>query len=262
MNIEGEIIRKLFRKYGLDIHEIYELTFLSPTNLLPNEIGCKEIRVSLGKIITKDYLMDYYEHDNLESYDKEYHNLRMSDHKKRSESIKDLKDRKKWLKSAVLSSENVRNDFIKKISLLGKTYESEYIWTFSIFLRDENRHLSLQKESDVLEIYESVYWYLSFLNICCEDVYKCTNKCEDIFKYDIDNFKSILEELDLHITNKNLERIQQISYRLYKDSKFFYELKEHLGKGTYEQFIRDFEYILSNDPETIDFEEDLLKNTV
>jgi len=263
MSTEAILTRKLFRKYDLDVHEIEERTFLSPHYVLPCETDCKEVRITLGKLCTLDWVNEWYGHNNVGDYDKE-HNEKKSEIEKTAKEAypKDTKKRKAWLTPTLKALNDSRQDFLKHLDLAqrGKTYESEYGWTFSIFLRDEDKHLSLNSEEDILLIYESAYYYMIFLHNHCKKAYE--EHCEDIFKDDLDIFKDVLEGLDLQINNDNLEKISEISYRIYKDSKFFYELKDHLGNGSYDQFIRDFEYIMNNDVEEIDFEEEVLNNVV
>ena len=262
MSVEGKLVRQLFRKYKLDVHETEEnREYLSPNNLLPGEIGCKEIRVSLGYTCTLEWMKDWHGYDNLVDFDKEY-NEKVAEKKEQAKGIKDLKVSKNWLKPTLETLKKDRDRFINdlELSINNQTREGESCWMFSIFLRDHDRHLSVKKEADLLYIYDAAYHYMSFLVSCCPDVYK--QYCEDIFKEDLDTFKNILEFLDIQITNENLDRIWELSYRFYRDSKFFYELRDFMHDGTYDQFIRDFEYIVSNDPEDIDFEEDVLNNIV
>jgi len=56
-----------------------------------------------------------------------------------------------------------------------------------------------------------------------------------------EEFADFLTIYDMYvITAKELEKITNASYRLYKDSKFFYELKYLIGDGHYDSLMRDF----------------------
>lgn len=49
---------------------------------------------------------------------------------------------------------------------------------------------------------------------------------ENSLIHDIDNFKKFINNKKIKITNENIELAPLVNYRLYKDSKFFYEFKE------------------------------------
>lgn len=227
MSLEGKKVRKLFKKYGLDIYRFEERDFLSPHHLFPYEKKCKEVRVHLGSICTLEWLEDLYGLKSLEEYDKENENCKFLDPKKR------------------------REEFIKDLNCTEKKLvrEIDESLTFSIFIKfDENgddRHLSIKKEKDILYAFESAYFYMSFLMSCAPKVYG-KGYGDDIFLDDIESFKEILEFSDIQINNTNIEIIPEISYRIYKDHKFFYELSDYLKIETFEQFINDFEHIINN----------------
>lgn len=258
MSPEAEITRKLFRKYELDIHQFQEQSFLTHMGLFPCEFDSNETRVTLGKILTLDWLKDLYnEHDSLESYDEEY----KSDLAKVKEKIKNKEYRRKVdEKAAVANIKKQREDFLSDLGKVGQTDETDQSLTFSIFCKNYDKHFSLKSESDLEYVYETAYNYMSFLVSTCPKVYK--EIVEDIFSEDVETFKDVLEQTGVTINNDNIEYIKDVSYRLYKDSKFFMELEDFLGKGTYEQFIRDFEYIINEGAENVDFEEEVLNNVI
>jgi hypothetical protein len=253
MSKESEITRKLFRKYDLDLFDVTKRDFLNPNNIFPMERDCSEFRATFGTVKTIEWLQEMYnEHDTLESYDKDF-----------KESVQNYKNSgwpKKNIKEHIDNLKKVRQEFINDLETIGTTFENDAYLTFSFFCKNEDRYFSLKEEKDIEFIYEAAYYYMRFLRSTCDCVYKSI--CEDLFKEDVELFKSVLEESGITINNDNIDYLSDISYRLYKDSKFFMSLEDHLGQGSYEQFIRDFEYILDNDVEDIDFEEEILNNTV
>lgn len=56
-----------------------------------------------------------------------------------------------------------------------------------------------------------------------------------------DEFKKFINNKGIKITNDNVEDVNTVNYRLYKDSKFFYNLKEVCDDHNidYEDLITD-----------------------
>lgn len=214
--IEAKKTRELFRKYGLDVHSFEVRSFLSPNYLFPQEEKFKEVRVHLGAICDKDWLRDQYDVITVEEYKNRF-------------SHEHLKDFKKDLKKA--EEKNIR--------------EISESLTFSVFIKKEDfNHLSIKKEEDILFVYESAFYYMQFLNYVPK-VYEAIYD-DDVFPSDIESFVEILNCQGIEVTNDNLEVIPKVSYRLYKDSKFFYELSEFLGDRVKEKFINEFLDLINN----------------
>lgn len=214
--IEAKKTRELFRKYGLDVHSFEVRSFLSPNYLFPQEEKFKEVRVHLGAICDEDWLRDQYEVITVEEYKNRF-------------SHEHLKDFKKDLKKA--EEKNIR--------------EISESLTFSVFIKKEDfNHLSIKKEEDILFVYESAFYYMQFLKYVPK-VYEAIYD-DDVFPSDIESFVEILNCQGIEVTNDNLEVIPKVSYRLYKDSKFFYELSEFLGDRVKEKFINEFLDLINN----------------
>jgi len=71
-------------------------------------------------------------------------------------------------------------------------------------------------------------------------LYALSNSLPEVYNDDVDSngvlsnnpegFKKFLSVKELKITNKNVEDVSMIEYRLYKDNKFFYNLEDAMGK--------------------------------
>lgn len=228
MSREALLTEKLFKKYKLKIKEFSYRGYISDDQKFPGEVGSLEVRISLGEIRDKEWLKDWYGYDSLKTY-----NSNLDNYSQDKNSLEDFKEDLKKVENEI--------PFIVDEQL-----------EFSIFKRIENTNLNIKNDIIISLAYESAFYYMNFLVGTMPQTYNKSLEYLSSYTEYIDEFKEVLEQSGVSINNTNIELIQSLSYRLYKDSKFFYELKEHLGKGTYESFIEDFEYIINNPDVGID----------
>jgi hypothetical protein len=218
------LTEKLFKKYKLKIKEFSYHGYICDNERFPNEKKFREVRVELGQIHDKEHLKDMYGCDSLNTY-----NSNLDNYYRDKNSLKYFKEDLKKVENEI-------------------PYKVDNNLEFSFFIKyEEDLILSIDNMNYVYQAYESAFFYMSFLMSTMSQVYN--EKRFDYLSAFIeftDSYKDVLSYIDLNITNNNIEDVQSISYRLYKDYKFFYELREYLREGTYEQFIYDFEYIINN----------------
>lgn len=81
--------------------------------------------------------------------------------------------------------------------------------------------------------------YLIMLNEHIPETFKGIDYMEAISDYGKE-FGKILTKKEIEITNQNLDIASKMSYRIYKDSKFFSALKDVIGGRTMEKLIQDW----------------------
>ena len=82
--------------------------------------------------------------------------------------------------------------------------------------------------------------YLKKLSISIPEVYKNNiSDYHDAFTEYVDNTKKFINVNEIQINNNNIELLPRISFRLYKDAKFCYYLRDLMGND-YERFIKDW----------------------
>lgn len=117
-------------------------------------------------------------------------------------------------------------------------YEDNY--EFSVFLPEN--------VNDV--VYAGLFdasMYLKFLNNSVTDAIKGMLEYHTVYNEQSDELKDALDIKNISITNKNIEILPRISYRFYKDSKFFYDIYNGLGKD-YLQLFRDWLNLIGEKP--------------
>lgn len=233
MNAEGLITRKLFRKYGLDVLNFNARNYLVPDNLFPNERDHFEVRVVLGRLCDMDWFKSQYDCTTAKQY------IEMYKSEPDVDFIKDLDRAKK--KKHVMDTDGRSLEF----SVFTKKFDGED--------DDTGMMLSISSKDDILYAFEQAYCYMKFLMDTMPKIYKKALSTEymSAFLDETNEFKAVLEQTGVKITNSNIEYIPDLSYRLYRDSKFFYELSEQLG-DKYDEFIEEFEFICNNDPNSVD----------
>ena len=210
------LLQELFKSINLDIIDI-ETDKHSPLhkdNLFPFEkkSNLTEYRVELGQVLDEKWLMNQHniEEPTTEAYKKKFGG--------------------KWM-----------NDFINDENKLGTLeHIQDYKLVFSVFLpatKDVMSPIFLNK------IWSSAVNYLSLISNTYIDVVgnlkrSSINLLEPngaIFE-NIDDFSSLLNEVGVKVNNDNLSPIEDINYRLYKDSKFFYELDSYCDSNDFDYF--------------------------
>jgi len=201
LNFEiGKKVEELLKEYGLCVSDVGPGDWLKQQDIvLKSEKIFKEYRVHLGIIIPWEDFLDSSLVDGIKSFD----NL--------------TKKEKKELEDEYESSK--MNDDTRL--------------EFSVFLPAgiQNYNLTFAALSDASN-------YLLMLNNCIPQIFD-GNMIEDCLKDEPKNFKCFLNSKDLKITNDNIEDVNSINYRIYKDSKFFLELEDVLKNNT-KFFINDW----------------------
>jgi hypothetical protein len=108
---------------------------------------------------------------------------------------------------------------------------------FSIFL--PNSSYSFEELKKLALNNASIY--LKKLNNTIPEVIKLNiNEYYDALHHYPENFKKFININNIKINNDNLEIINNINYRLYKDCKFLYILKDSISEHVYNEFIKDW----------------------
>jgi len=103
-------------------------------------------------------------------------------------------------------------------------FDSHNTMDFSVF----NHH-----HEDVIFALAEATQYLKLLDNTYPEVFKSPIIQEMMDSHNIVELKSYIEKRKIKITNKNIEILPTLARRLYKDSKFFNELKEYCKKHNY-----------------------------
>jgi hypothetical protein len=88
---------------------------------------------------------------------------------------------------------------------------------FSVFLPNGTK--------DIQSGLADAFQYLKLVQNSIPDMY-ANPYVEDVIKNEPEQFKKFINNKGIQISNNNIEIVPVIDYRLYKDSKFFYNLKE------------------------------------
>lgn len=136
-----------------------------------------------------------------------------------------------------LTEYGVRIDMLKDDSEIDDLFE---FGEFSVFLpKNKLDGVSLGYAAIV-----QASKYLENLSNSVSEVYRL--KVEDYleaFSQYPENFGKFLNFIDVKINNENLSLITDVAYRLYKDAKYCFYLKNNfsnVGIGSYENFINDW----------------------
>ena len=121
------------------------------------------------------------------------------------------------------------------LSEIDKEINFEENVTFSAFLSTSINSNNLEFAAlDWASKYLKII-YTSFPNIIKSDI-----AIEDSLINNVENFKKFVSLHNIKINNDNLEILPDINYRIYKDSKFFYNLGYEIGKNKAEQLFIDW----------------------
>jgi len=203
----GSKVIELLHEYDLGIISVDKGDWIQRYDLLlPNEINLKEYRVHIGKKQSFDDFIDTYEDEN----DVEYKKLSS----KKQEKIRNIYD----------SEELIMEDNDDNVE-------------FSVFLPNNIQNINEAAMSDA-----STYLKL----LIDGDVKSVTNgNCDDhIFLNDTKEVINFINLKKIEITNKNLDFVPTINYRLYKDSKVFVVFEDLLGKSEKNSFFKDWSNLL------------------
>lgn len=117
--------------------------------------------------------------------------------------------------------------------LINSFKDMNYDTTFSVFLPSNTMDL----KSGAIECASR---YLKILSNSCDEVYLGIVD-NDSMSSDINKFKTFLKLENITITNENLEFINKVNYRLYKDNNFVNELRGLIeDKGRVEEFFKEW----------------------
>lgn len=229
---KGYEVRNLLRSYGLDIHSFKKEKFLlrwsedTDDMLFPFEGGLTEFRVRLGTVYTLQDMEEWYGTLDLKEY--------------KEDTLRFRNDFTPYEES----------DFLEKLEIAQNegTIEDDDCPEFSIFLEDEDDKSILELKYSDPEKYEDFLsycagkgyeYYVSILSNFSGGIHGFSS--DGPFFDEIDEFKTLLKEQYIEINNDNIEKIKEMSYRLYKDGKVMMDLSGVLKKGSYEGFIRELD---------------------
>jgi len=161
---------------------------------------------------------------------------------------KDFKEYRVYLQTKVSFDEFIDNEYgetpeDKTSDELQNEYENyslddlknEVNW--SVFLPKNPNNLELKAMYD-----SSIYLYT--LSKSYSEVMTYQLDRYEALERDGDAFKKFINKKQIKITNKNIEDVTSISYRLYKDSNAFDALKDYLEQD-YNQFIKEWLEIIN-----------------
>jgi len=222
-----EKLKSLFNSYGLDIFEIVKGNFLNGWKArLPFEEGT-EYRVTVGEIF--NFKMLIVQND-----------------------LEDLLPKLRLMKSIDAALILCKNHYIENhgqedydkyllpdVKKLDSVQKVNQQLEFSIFADGE-----IDAEGLKMCAWQSAYLYFSVLKKSVKDIYS-GHICESSSIISLKKFSKFLNTTGCEITNDVIHKVDLITYRLYKDSKFFYELKDYFddSKLDYSQFVKSMERI-------------------
>jgi hypothetical protein len=209
------LILDTLSKHGIGIIDISNYEYLNPKTrtglgiLFPSEINSIEYRISLGRIITLESILDVWGIDSVEDFDKE--NINYEDFKEDLERVGEMEEARNRVEFSVMSPKRLKIDDM---------YIQSYLIT-----------LAMKYLSDLIVSYKGVIF--------------------DHFDYhdasrNMDGFKSFLNRRGEKINNKNLEFFPVIEYRLYKDNKFFYNVRKEFFNDNEERFKSFLQELYNN----------------
>ena len=227
---KGYEVRSLMRSYGIDIDHFRKENYLKDWSedselLFPFELGLQEYRVSIGRVYTMEMFSEDYGTTDINEYKEYWKRLKLKDEFPK-EHEKEFFDDKE-----IAEKEGI------------KMFSQDVV--FSVFVHEN--------ESDMLKLAKTdPEKYEDFISYCAGKGYEyfCSILAEfgnryDSFDYDtaftdhVEDFKRVLKDQYIEVNNDNIEVIKHYSYRLYKDSKFFYDFKREIrGTGSYESFMK------------------------
>ena len=188
----GYKVIELLNKNGLGIVSIPIMGWLNKHGLiLPDETKFQEYRVSIGKKMDWDDFLSDYEIDNKIDYN-------------------DLSE----------DEQEKINDIYDELPYEADRHRIEI--EFSFFLPPKTQYIEASAMSDAST-------YLKLLIDSGFELYSRAFDEYDVFYHEPISTTKFINGKNIIVTNKNLEIINTISYRLYKDGKAFDGFKEYLG---------------------------------
>jgi len=202
------------KEVGIGIYEIQDYAWMKQQKLLlDDEKKLKEFRVKLGKYYSKEKFQDDWG-DFLDENDDE--------------------------------NNSYKDDIIEDKNKIGTIEETDNNVEFSVFLPDTKFRDKNDEKYDlfVAACMTAASAYFKTLKLSLTDVYKLPpiNRNNALWEPEL-----LGKFLNYHMTlvdNQNLKKATNGIYRLYKDSKFFYELEELLNKTDYEWLMNEFSKIV------------------
>lgn len=204
---QGAKLQKLAQSYNIDLFSFEKRNYFKEDYRLPFENKLEQYRITLGKIWSLEDVEDEWRATDIEGFLKEWGNKR-PDYEK---------------------------DFLNDLKRIGNVEEVErQKLEFSIFLPEIKKNKNLLS----LAIWQSAYLYFVILKNSTSKVYdgRMLEYYEAIHDEKLGHYFEISK---FQVSNKNVSKVADYAYRLYKDSKFFHELREHMGDKIYENFIND-----------------------
>lgn len=203
----GAKLKKIANSYNLDLLEFEKGDYLRDEWQLPFEVKQEQYRVTLGKIWTLEDVKEEWRATDIKGFEKEWGTDRPG---YKTDFLNDL----------------------EKIGTIERADRNEL--TFSVFLPEikKNHHLLS------LAVWQSAALYLFILRNSTDEVYD--GKMLEYFSaIHNENLGKYFEISKFQVSNKNVNRVADYAYRLYKDSKFFYELRDFLGDSDYDNLLND-----------------------
>ncbi len=212
----GVKLKKIAQSYQLDILSFEPGNCLRDDWQLPFEMGLEEYRITLGKIYSLEDLENECEATSIEDFIK------------------------RWGKDHPVGS-RYHAEFLEGVAKLGtiQSVDRDYKLEFSVFLPEMDSY-KRTKNHDliILAIWQLAAHYFIILRNSVDDTFD-GKMLEYYSAIHHEKFGAFLELSQVQISNRNVSRVADYAYRLYKDSKFFYELKGHLGDSEYHNLIED-----------------------
>ena len=230
-NSHGEKLRKLFNEYDVDILSIEKANFLNSFKCrLPFEDRV-EYRVTLGEIFTfEKFLYNNDMEDLLPEFRKRKNVLR-------SEAL-EMCERYTVEKFGKESWEKYTLPDVKSLNTVRSVSNQSLI--FSIFSKSDIQLDDLAKAY----AWQCAYLYFFILKKTAKVIYSgaITESHEVLHEINATQF---LDMTKCNMSNKTIKTINDVTYRLYKDAKFFYELCGYFeeAKMNYSHFIKRVERI-------------------
>lgn len=214
---KAEYLKNLFNSSGLGILEIRNGSFFHDENKFPFESkkGLVEYRVTLGKILDEDWLMEMYDIEE--------------------PTLKAFKN---------LYEGSDTDDFLNDKKRIGEIQRLDNELTFSVFLPKTTK---VTYPSFIENVWECAVNYINLLSKTYGlfignngDVSLMDSHALEPLSDQSKDFGNLLTEVDVKINNNNLNKAVDYSYRLYKDNKFFLYLGEFLDSKNldYSDFIK------------------------
>jgi hypothetical protein len=103
---------------------------------------------------------------------------------------------------------------------------------FSVFLSPNNKNILENAIINALSYLNLIY--KSFIDVIIHEWVD-----NNLFREYTEQFITFINSINFKVNNKNLSDIVDIEYRLYKDSKFFIELREMIGDSNFRNLINE-----------------------